>query len=91
MRALIVLAITFAILAAQFYWGIRKRKALGVIIPLVMTALFIAISFLEKTTQYVITGVICILAIVIVWFIGYVKSTKYEKSEIDKMKAKDIQ
>ncbi len=91
MRALIVLIITFAILAAQFYWGIRKKKVLGAIIPLVMTALFITISLREKTTEYIITGIICLVAIIIVWFIGYSKSAKYEKSEIDKMKAKDIQ
>ena len=89
MKALIDLVITFALLAIQFYWGVRK-KVLGAIFPLVMTALFITISFLEKTTEYAITGAICIIAIIIVWFIGYFKSTKYEKSEIDKMKAKDI-
>ena len=55
MRALIILVITFAILATQFYWGVRKKKILGAIIPLVMTALFITISFMEKTTEYVIT------------------------------------
>ena len=91
MKALISLVITFAILAMQFYWGVRKKKVLGSIIPLVTTALFITISFLEKTTEYVITGIICVVAIIIVWLIGYFKSTKYEKSEIDKMKAKDIQ
>lgn len=26
MRALIILAITFAILATQFYWGVRKKE-----------------------------------------------------------------
>ena len=51
MRALIILVITFAILATQFYWGVRKKKILGAIIPLVMTALFITISFLEKTAE----------------------------------------
>ena len=51
MRALIILVITFAILATQFYWGVRKKKVLGAIIPLVMTALFITISFLEKTSR----------------------------------------
>ena len=91
MEALFVLVITFAILATQFYWGVRKKKVLGAIIPLVMTALFITISFLGKTTEYVITGIICVVAIIIVWFIGYCKSAKYEKSEIEKMKAKDIQ
>ena len=91
MRALIILVITFAILATQFYWGVRKKKILGAIIPLVMTVLFITISFLEKTAEYAITGIISVVAIIIVWFIGYFKSAKYEKSEIDKMKAKDIQ
>ena len=91
MRALIILVITFAILATQFYWGVRKKKILGAIIPLVMTALFITISFLEKAAEYAITGIISIVAIIIVWFIGYFKSAKYEKSEIDNMKAKDIQ
>ncbi len=51
MRALIILVITFAILATQFYWGVRKKKILGAIIPLVMTALFITISFLEKNSR----------------------------------------
>ena len=91
MKALIVLVITFALLAIQFYWGVRKKKVLGAVIPIVMTALFITISFMEKTTEYVITGIICVVAIIIVWFIGYFKSAKYEKSEIDKMKVKDIQ
>ena len=91
MKALIVLVITFAILTIQFYWGVRKKKVLGAIIPLVMTALFITISFLVKTAEYAITGIISVVAIIIVWFIGYFKSAKYEKSEIDKMKAKDIQ
>ena len=91
MKALVVLVITFAILAAQFYWGIRKKKVLGAIIPLVMTVLFITISLWEKTTEYIITGIICVAAIIIVWFIGYFKSAKYEKSEIEKMKAKDIE
>lgn len=90
MKTLIVLAITFAILAIQFYWGVRKKKVLGAIIPLILTALFITISFWEKTTEYAITGAICVVAIIIVWFVGCFKSTKYEKSEIDKMKAKDI-
>ena len=48
MKSLIVLVITFAILATQFYWGVRKKKILGAIIPLAMTALFITISFLAK-------------------------------------------
>ncbi len=91
MRTLIVLAITFAILAIQFHFGIRKRKLLGAIIPAIMAALFITISYTEKTTEYILTGIVCVAAILITWGIGYFKSAKYEKSELDKMKAKDIQ
>lgn len=90
MKTLIVLVITFAILAAQLYWGIRKKKVLGAIIPLFVVAIFTTISLWKKTTEYISTGIICVAAIIIVWFIGYFKSAKYEKSEIDKMKVKDI-
>lgn len=71
-------------------FGIRKKKVFGAIIPIVMTVLFIIISFYEKTTEYVVTGVVCVAAVIVVWFIGYSKSRKYEKSEIDKMKTKDL-
>ena len=91
MKSLLSLIITVAILAVQFHCGVRKKKVFGAIIPLVMTALFITISFMEKTTEYVIIELICAVAIMIAWFIGYFKSAEYEKSEIDKMKAKDIQ
>jgi ABC-type glycerol-3-phosphate transport system substrate-binding protein len=88
MRTLIVLVITFVILAVQFYLGLRKKKVLGAIMPFFMIALFIVMSFLEETTKYIFTGSMCIMAIIIVWFIGYFKSAKYEKSEIEKMKVK---
>ena len=51
-----------------------------------MTALFITISFLEKTAEYAITGIVCVVAIIIVWFLGYFKSAKYEKIEIENKK-----
>ena len=91
MRALIVLVITLAILTIQFYFGIRKRKLLGAIIPIIMAALFIVGGFMERTTEYILTGIVCVAAILITWGIGYFKSAKYEKAELDKMKAKDIQ
>lgn len=67
MRALIVLVITFAILAIQFYFGIRKRKLLGAIIPVIMAALFIVGGFTERTTEYILTGIVCVAAILITW------------------------
>ena len=43
--------------------GRTKKRILGAIIPFVMTALFITISFLEKTTEYAksIEKVCCLL------------------------------
>lgn len=91
MGELLVLLITVAILAIQFHFGIRKRKLLGAIIPTIMVLLFILITCMEKTTEYVLTGLLCVAAILITWVMGYLKSAKYEKSALDKMKAKDIQ
>lgn len=90
MRALLVLLLTFAILAVQFYLGLRKKKLLGAVLPAVMAALFVLISLAGKTTEYIATGLLCVIAIVIVWAVGYAKSARYEKAELDKMKAKDL-
>ena len=68
MRALLVLLLTFVILAA----------------------LFVFISLAGKTTEYIATGSLCVIAIVIVWAVGYVKSAKHEKAALDKMRAKDL-
>lgn len=55
-----------------------------------MTLFFVYVSVSEKTTTYILTGVVCIAAIIIVWTIGYIKSSKYEKNEIKRMIAKDL-
>jgi uncharacterized membrane protein len=90
MRTLLVLIITLIILAVQFHFGLRKKKLFGSILPIIMTMLFVYLSVSEKTTTYILTGVACIAAIIIVWVIGYAKSSKYEKETIDRMKAKDL-
>ena len=90
MRALLVLLLTFVILAVQFHLGLRKRKLLGAVLPAVMAALFVFISLAGKTTEYIATGSLCVIAIVIVWAVGYAKSAKHEKAALDKMRAKDL-
>ena len=90
MRALLVLLLTFVILAVQFHLGLRKKKLLGAVLPAVMAALFVFISLAGKTTEYIATGSLCVIAIVIVWAVGYAKSAKHEKAALDKMRAKDL-
>ena len=90
MRTLLVLIIILIILAVQFHFGLRKKKVFGSMMPIIMTMLFVYLSVSEKTTTYILTGVTSIAAIIIVWTIGYIKSSKYEKDEIEHMKSKDL-
>lgn len=90
MRALLVLLVTFVILAVEFHLGLRKKKLAGAVLPAILAALFILISLAEKTTEYVVTGILCVIAIVIVWAAGYVKSARHEKAALDRMKVKDL-
>lgn len=90
MKPVLVLLITAAILAAQYHFGLRKRKLLGAVIPVCMAALFVALSCVEQTTQYISTGLGCVLALIVVWAAGWYHSRNYQKKELDKMKLKDL-
>lgn len=87
---MLVLLLTFVILAVQFHLGLRKKKLLGAVLPAVMAALFVFISLAGKKTEYIATGSLCVIAIAIVWAVGYAKSAKHEKAALDKMRAKDL-
>jgi len=90
MKTFFVLLVTCGILALQFHFGLRKRMYLGAILPLIFLILFGAMSYEGKTLAYVGIGAGCIGALVVVWSMGYVKSSKYEKDELESMKKKDI-
>ena len=55
-----------------------------------LAALFLAVSFLERTTEYGITGLLCVLAVAAAWGAGRLKAGKHEKAQLDRMKAKDL-
>ena len=55
-----------------------------------LAALFLAVSFLEQTTEYGITGLLCVLAVAAAWGAGRLKAGKHEKAQLDQMKAKDL-
>ena len=90
MSPMIVLLITAAMLAAQCYFGLHKRKLLGAIIPSGMAILFVVVSCLEKTVRYIPAGFACVVALAIVWGIGYFKSGNYQKDQLNKMKKRGL-
>ena len=75
MKEIIILLLTFAILAVQYHLGLMRKPGFGAVLPAALAALFLAVTFLEQTTEYGITGL---------------KAGKHEKAQLDQMKAKDL-
>lgn len=90
MKSVLVLIVTLALLAAQYHFGLRRWKLRGAVLPAVMAALFAVFSWMEMTAQYIPTGLGCVLALAAVWGVGYFRSPRYEKEELEKMKTKDL-
>ena len=65
MKEIIVLLFTFAILAVQYHLGLMRKLGFGAVLPAALAALFLAISFWEQTTEYGLTGLLCVLAAVL--------------------------
>lgn len=91
MSGLLSILVTAVILGAQYSFGQRRKKLLGCIIPACMAALFIVMSIMDRTTEYVFTGLACVACISAAWGIGASKASQREKAELDKMKAKDLE
>ena len=90
MKEIIVLLLTVAILAVQYHLGLMRKPGFGAVLPAALAALFLAVSFLEQTTEYGITGLLCVLAVAAAWGAGRLKAGKHEKAQLDQMKAKDL-
>ena len=88
MKEIILLLLTFAILAVQYHLGLMRKPGFGAVLPAALAALFLAVSFLEQTTEYGITGLLCVLAVAAAWGAGRLKAGKHEKAQLDQMKAK---
>jgi len=88
--SIIVMVLTFVILVVQFNLGVKRKKILGAIIPIFCSIILILGYNLEKDVSILRSGIIGVIAVIVVWGIGYLKSTKFEKEEIDKMKTKDL-
>lgn len=67
-----------------------RKLGFGAVLPAALAALFLAISFWEQTTEYGLTGLLCVLAVAAAWGVGRLKAGKYEKAQLDQMKAKDL-
>ncbi len=90
MKTILVLLITVFIISLQFNLGLKKKYLLGSITPIIFLLLFVSMSYINKTLEYVGTGIGCILAFILTWLIGRMKSRKHEKNELDRMKIKDL-
>ena len=51
MKEIIVLLLTFAILAVQYHLGLMRKPGFGAVLPAALAALFLAVSFLEYRVQ----------------------------------------
>lgn len=51
MKEIIILLLTFAILAVQYHLGLMRKPGFGAVLPAALAALFLAVSFLEQTTE----------------------------------------
>jgi len=88
--SIIVMVLTIGVLVVQFNLGVKRKKILGAFIPIVCSIILILGYNMEKDISVLCSGIIGVIAIIIVWVIGRLKSSKYEKHEIDKMKTKDL-
>jgi preprotein translocase subunit YajC len=88
MRTAIVLLITVALIALQFYFGMRTKKVLGALLPVgfLATAVWLITNGAGDPTAVLIAAA----AFVAIWFIGLSRSKAEAQKAIDKMKAKDL-
>ena len=90
MKSVLVLLLTLGILALQYHLGLTKKLVWGLVLPVAVTALFLAISIWSKTVGDLGAGILCSLALVAVWGIGRARADRYAKAQLDKMKTKDL-
>ena len=80
MKEIIVLLLTIAILAVQYHLGLMRKLGFGAVLPATLAVLFLAVSIWEQTTEYGITGLLCVLAVAAAWGAGRLKAGKHEKA-----------
>lgn len=87
MKTIIVQLLTFIILALQYYFGLKRFKVMGTVLPTLLILLFSIMLYAQKSLSVLGTGVLMIIAIIVVWAVSYANSRKYET---EKMKKYDI-
>ncbi len=90
MQEILVWVLTVAVLAGEYAFGLRKKKLLGALLPAAIAAVLAAGSVMEHTARYLVPAVGCVAALAAAWAIGYARSARYQKAQLDRMKAKDI-
>lgn len=90
MKEILIWVLTAALLAGEYVFGLRKKKLLGALLPAAIAAVLAAGSVMEHTSRYLGPAVGCVAALAVVWAIGYARSARYQKAQLDRMKARDI-
>lgn len=90
MGEILVLALTLALLGAEYAFGLRKQKLLGALLPAAMAGILAVGSVMEHTARYLGPGAGCVAALALVWAMGRARSARYQKARLDRMKAKDL-
>ena len=90
MKSVLVLLLTLGFLALQYHLGQIKKLTWGLVLPIAITALFLAVGIWMKTEDSLGAGILCALALVAAWGIGRTRADRYAKAQLDKMKTKDL-
>lgn len=87
----LTLAITVAVLGAQYFLSTRKHGAFGAILPILYSGLLAWFWLLAPSQQSpgprLLVGLLVLLSI---WAEGRSRIKKKQQTELDKMKLKDI-
>ncbi len=90
MSKFVILLLTCALLATQFYWGLRRKKWFGAILPTCFLGILGTESLLERSFAPLAIAAPCVAALLVVWIIGYSRAAGYEQEKLNQMKAKDL-
>ena len=85
MRQFVILLISVALLALEYYLGTRKSPLLGALLPGGMVLLVAGVSLALRDFSALPAA-----AAAAAWLIGRSKAKAAEKAELEKMKAKDL-
>ena len=90
MRQFVILLISVALLALEYYLGTRKSPLPGALLPGGMVLLVAGVSLALRDFSALPAAAAAAAGLAAAWLIGRSKAKAAEKAELEKMKAKDL-